>query len=135
LVAIVEDATKSGQKVRAIGKGWSFSDAVLASLDPADPNQPQPAVQDVLVDTWPLNYTLGATPVIKFDAQKFNAVYRPAGVVPEAIIVSDPGLGAPPLYHVEAGITLRELYLRLDGRLDENDMNPPQDDASGPGTK
>jgi FAD binding domain len=92
VVAAIVDAEKSGFHVRAIGGGYSFSDVISPVSGVAAP----PKSGTALVDTTALKNDL-------------------SGDLPR-ILAPSSALDPKFLIHVEAGITLQDLIVLLDGR-------------------
>ncbi len=108
LVGIVQQAEKRGENVRAVGSGWSYSDIAITHDHHVRTGEAK----------WPLNRTLG---------------WQGGPQLPNCPpIMRDALAGAASgrkLYHVEAGITIRELYARLDNQHGESGLLAETRDA------
>jgi hypothetical protein len=106
LVAVIQNGEKLGRHVRAVGSAWSFSDVAITP--------------DYIVHMTSLNRTLG-----------WPGIQLPncPPIMSNALALTARGRG---LYHVEAGITIRDLYTRLNNqkRADEIVGSLPESTAA-----
>lgn len=94
IVAIIQQAEKKAEKVRAVGSAWSFSNIAVTD--------------HYLVQTSGLNRTLGWSGGPRLP--------NCPTILQDALVQAARGRK---LYHVEAGITIRELSTRLDNQSDQ----------------